>query len=68
MNNRLLCFLLIPLAFASIASGAEPAAREAIRWLERSVADEPRIVEDGQRLKKILKMDPVELCKRQCGK
>ena len=49
-------------------NGAEPAAREAIRWLERSVADEPRIVEDGQRLKKILKMDPVELCKRQCGK
>jgi len=49
-------------------NGAEPTVREAIRWLEMSVADEPRIVEDGQRLKKILKMDPVELCKRQCAK
>ena len=49
-------------------NGAEPSVREAIRWLERSIADEPRIVEDGQRLKKILKIDPVELCKRQCGK
>jgi DNA-binding transcriptional ArsR family regulator len=49
-------------------NGALPAAREAIRWLEGSVADEPRVVEDGQRLKRILKMDPAELCKRQCGK
>jgi DNA-binding transcriptional ArsR family regulator len=49
-------------------NGAAPAVREAIRWLGQTAADEPRIVEDGQRLKKILKMDPVELCKRQCGK
>jgi DNA-binding transcriptional ArsR family regulator len=49
-------------------NGAGPAIHEAIRWLERSVADDPRIVEDGQRLKKILRMDPVELCKRQCAK
>ena len=49
-------------------NGAGPAVREAIRWLERSVAAEPRIVEDGQWLKKILKMDPVELCKKQCAK
>ena len=49
-------------------NGVAPAARDAIRWLERSAEDEPRIVEDGQRLKKILRMDPVELCKKQCGK
>ena len=49
-------------------NGEVPGVREAIRWLEGSVADEPRVVEDGQRLKKILKIDPVELCKRQCGK
>ena len=49
-------------------NGAARAVREAIRWLEQSAADEPRIVEDGQRLKKILKMDPVELCRRQCTK
>ena len=49
-------------------NGAAAAVREAIRWLEKSAEDEPRVVEDGQRLKKILRMDPVDLCKRQCGK
>jgi len=49
-------------------NGGATAARDAIRWLGKSVADEPRIVEDGQRLKKVLRMNPVELCKRQCGK
>src|SRR3954468_20583531 len=44
------------------------AARKAIRWLGKSLADDPRTVEDGQKLKKILQMDPVELCKRQCRK
>jgi len=43
-----------------------PAAREAIRWLERSLRQNERIVEDGRRLKKILRVDPAELCKRQC--
>ena len=49
-------------------NGALPGVHEALRWLEKSAADEQRIVEDGQRLKKILRMDPVELCKKQCGK
>ena len=50
------------------SNGVLPVVREAIRWLQKAVADEPRIVEDGQRLKKVLRMDPVKLCKRQCGK
>ena len=50
------------------SNGAMPGAREAIRWLEKSAADEPRISEDSEKLKKLLRMDPVELCKRQCGK
>jgi len=49
-------------------NGVKVAVREAIRWLKRSAVDEPRIIEDGQRLKKILRMDPVELCRKQCGK
>ncbi len=49
-------------------NGAAPIARQAIRWLEKALADEPRISEDSRRLGKILKMDPAELCKRQCGK
>ena len=47
-------------------SGADPAARDAIRWLDRSLADNAQVKEDAQKLKKILRMDPVELCKRQC--
>jgi DNA-binding transcriptional ArsR family regulator len=48
--------------------GVPAAARDALRWLEKSLANEPRIFEDGQRLKKILELDPVELCKKQCAK
>jgi len=49
-------------------NGAGVAARDAIRWLEKASADDPVIAEDSQRLKKILCLDPVELCKKQCGK
>lgn len=48
------------------AKGAPAPAREAIRWVAKSVAEDSRTVEDAARLKKILAMDPVELCKRQC--
>lgn len=47
-------------------NGTAPAARAALRWLEQSLAQEERVVEDGHKLKKILRMDPVDLCKRQC--
>ena len=46
--------------------GAAAPAREAIRWAARAVAGDQRTVEDAARLKKILAMDPVKLCKRQC--
>jgi len=49
-------------------NGPAAAARDAIRWLEKASADDPVIAEDSQRLKKILCLDPVELCKKQCGK
>ncbi len=42
--------------------------REAIEWVEHAVTDNPRVADDSQVLKKILKMDPVEICKRQCQK
>ena len=48
------------------AKGASAPAREAIRWVAKSLAGDPRIAEDAARLKKILVMDPAELCKRQC--
>ena len=52
--------------YALPGKGAPAATREAIRWAEKALAEDPRISEDTTRLKKILAMDPVELCKRQC--
>jgi DNA-binding transcriptional ArsR family regulator len=46
---------------------AAPAmVRKALRWVEKSLADDPQTLKDSQQLKKILKLDPAELCKRQC--
>jgi DNA-binding transcriptional ArsR family regulator len=42
--------------------------REALYWVEKSLARDERITEDAQKLKKILKCEPGELCKRQCGR
>ena len=50
------------------AKGASAPAREAIRWVAKSLAEDPRAAEDAARLKKVLALDPVELCKRQCGR
>lgn len=48
------------------ARGASTPARQAIRWVAKSLAHDPRAAQDAARLKGILAMDPVELCKRQC--
>ena len=45
---------------------APAAVRKAIEWVEQSLSGEPRIAEDLEQLKQILKIDPVEICKRQC--
>jgi ArsR family transcriptional regulator, arsenate/arsenite/antimonite-responsive transcriptional repressor len=41
--------------------------REAIDWVEKSLSENTRVAEDARQLKKLLKLDPRELCKRQCG-
>jgi ArsR family transcriptional regulator, arsenate/arsenite/antimonite-responsive transcriptional repressor len=46
--------------------GAPAAVRGAVEWVAESVDGAERVAEDAKRLKKILAMDPVELCKRQC--
>lgn len=43
------------------------AAREALAWARRNLQGSPQIRQDGDRLRKILAMDPEELCKRQNG-
>ena len=47
---------------------APVAVREAIDWAKKSLAENPRVIEDLHALKKINQLDPVELCKRQCRK
>lgn len=42
--------------------------RAALAWVDKSVANDPRIVADARQIRQILKTDPVELCKRRCPK
>lgn len=42
--------------------------REAIEWVEKTLAANPRVAEDGQKLQQVLKQDPTALCKRQTHK
>lgn len=47
-------------------SDAPPAVQSALKWVFQSAGDQPRIREDARNLKRILKLDPVDLCRRQC--
>jgi DNA-binding transcriptional ArsR family regulator len=40
--------------------------RQALTWVEKSIPDSPKILGYNEQLKRILKLDPAELCKRQC--
>jgi ArsR family transcriptional regulator, arsenate/arsenite/antimonite-responsive transcriptional repressor len=44
---------------------ASPAVRQVIEWAWKSLADDPQVVRDAQRLKEILRLDPHELCESQ---
>lgn len=41
-------------------------AREAIAWTQRTLQTSPEVADDMRQLDKVLKMDPADLCKRQC--
>ena len=47
---------------------APPVVREAIDWVEKSLAGHPQIREDARKLRQLLKEDPSDLCRRQCGR
>ncbi len=50
-----------------LADGKAPAGvKRALDWLVKAAEGDARVVEDGEKLKKIMKLDPSELCKRQC--
>ena len=44
---------------------APAVVRESLAWIGKALADNSRVLEDNQQLKKILIQDPVDLCKRQ---
>ncbi len=41
------------------------ALRRAIEWVRRSLADDPHVLGDAERLARILKLDPEALCESQ---
>jgi DNA-binding transcriptional ArsR family regulator len=50
-----------------LPNGEAPAVvKQAIHWVLKSAGGQPRIRQDAQLLKKILKLDPSKLCERQC--
>lgn len=46
---------------------APVAVREALDWVLKSLGKTEEAAADAARLKRILKVDPVELCRRRCG-
>lgn len=53
-------------ALAGTRSKASPPAKAALKWVFDAAGEQPRITEDRRHLRKVLQIDPVELCKRQC--
>jgi len=49
------------------AKAASVAVREALDWVLKSLGKTDEAVKDAAQLRKILKIDPVELCRRRCG-
>ena len=45
---------------------APVAVREALDWVHKSLAKTAEAAADAKKLKRILKTDPSELCRRQC--
>ena len=42
--------------------------RAALAWVTTSLSDSPRVIEDAQAVKRILKCEPEDLCRKQGGK
>jgi len=45
---------------------APPSIRAALKWVDSSLADNEQAAADGRRLKQILKINPTDLCRKQC--
>ena len=47
-------------------SDTPTAARRALTWVRETLAGDPGTARDRKRLKTVLKINPTQLCKRQC--
>ncbi|MGA1236098.1 MAG: ArsR/SmtB family transcription factor [Limisphaerales bacterium] len=54
--------------YALPGGAASSVVREALAWVERSLARDSVIADDQKRLKQVLKCDPADLCRKQCTK
>ncbi|HOW68684.1 MAG TPA: metalloregulator ArsR/SmtB family transcription factor [Candidatus Paceibacterota bacterium] len=45
---------------------APASVRAALEWVQLSLAADAQAAADAKRLKKLLKIDPTELCRKQC--
>ncbi len=45
---------------------APPPVRAALAWVDLSLADSAQAAADVKRLKQVLKLDPTDLCRKQC--
>jgi ArsR family transcriptional regulator, arsenate/arsenite/antimonite-responsive transcriptional repressor len=52
--------------FRLAGRNASPVVRQAIAWARKSLTDDSRILDDAERLKEILKLDPQKMCGSQC--
>ena len=53
--------------YFSLAGKEVPACvSAALKWVEASLADDEQTIADAKRLKRVLKIDPTELCRKQC--
>src|SRR5262245_26530631 len=53
--------------YFQMPDGSAPTAvRQALNWITKAAENDSRIEEDARNLKRILKMDPSQICKRQC--
>ena len=52
-----------------LPDGKAPATvKKAIDWISKAAEGQPRVQQDADLLEKILKLDPSDICKRQCCK
>ena len=54
--------------YRAAGKDAPESARHAIQWLSSCLADSREVRSDAKNLKAIVKVDPEELCRRQCAR